>query len=631
MGILKIKRGAKPNEYPLPVTTAEMHHRGWDEIDILIVTGDSYIDHPFMEASLVGRVLENAGFRVGILPQPDWQTPEAFTTLGKPKLFYLITAGNSDSMAANYTASRARQKEEIYSIKGAVGLRPDRASIVYSHRAREGGQGVPIVLFGLEASQRRLAHYDFWQDEVRRPILFDAKADMVIYGPPEKTVVELAQRVKEGEKVKEIKNLHGTAFRQKKISGDILELPGFESICRERKAFDESFSRYAENYFSPAPTLTVQKTGDWYLTLTPPPPPLETEAVDTFYDLPYTRKPHPLYEGEYIPIASILEQTIVAVRGCAAPTLVCPSAFHFRGMLEARSLDSIKKEAEKIASADNFTGSLFIVGGNAARKSGVLYDLEKELDGNWSFRKWARKEGHLVSQMELRETLETIEKVDSVYFYGIYNSELTQGLPSHSAEAINTSRLPFEAKKEKSKNPSELFLAFISCCEKQSLGRRSEPYFIPSLVVGRPGTETADAVELALLLRRRKQRVDKVFEFLPLPLSFATTRFFTGLDPLTGEPVYVPSRTAEKKIHGAILKHYEPENQERVRRALMAIRRRDLIGKGPEALVDYSASSPSGNRSERPADQRMSGQNKIPRKPALGPDNPRYPFRKRWE
>ncbi|MGE5692300.1 MAG: YgiQ family radical SAM protein, partial [Candidatus Zixiibacteriota bacterium] len=203
--------------HPLPVSAAEMHFRGWGEVDILIVTGDSYIDHPFIEAALVGRVMEAAGFRVGILPQPDWKSAEAFTALGKPKLFYLITAGNLDSMAANYTPSRSRQKEDPYSHKGHIGLRPDRASLVYAHRAREGGGGVPVILFGLEASLRRLSYYDFWEERVRRPILFDAKADMVIYGPPERTAVELARRIKEGEKIGDIRDLPGTASKQKRI------------------------------------------------------------------------------------------------------------------------------------------------------------------------------------------------------------------------------------------------------------------------------------------------------------------------------------------------------------------------------------------------------------------------------
>ncbi|MCI0405792.1 MAG: hypothetical protein L0209_06935 [candidate division Zixibacteria bacterium] len=374
------KRKAEGGLYPLPVSTAEMHFRGWGEIDILIVTGDSYIDHPFMEAALVGRVLEKEGFRVGILPQPDWKSAEAFTALGRPNLFYLITAGNADSMAANYTPSRTRQKEDPYSRNGHVGLRPDRASIVYAHRAREGGGGVPVVLFGVEASLRRLSYYDFWDDRVRRPILFDAKADMVIYGPPEKTVLELARRMREGKKIGDIKDLPGTAFKQKKIGGDLLTLLPYETLAGCRQSFLTGFSRYAENYFTGSPRPVAQSVADWYMVENPPPPPLETEAVDSFYGLPYTRKPHPLYKGERIPIASVLEETIVAVRGCSAPPVVCPSAFHFRGMMEVRSLDSIKKEAERLAAAPEFSGQLAIVGGYAARKPGTLCDLEKELE-----------------------------------------------------------------------------------------------------------------------------------------------------------------------------------------------------------------------------------------------------------
>lgn len=622
-----LKRGEKDRfaDYPLPVSAAEMHYRGWQEIDILIVTGDSYIDHPFMEAALVGRVLEKEGFRIAILPQPDWKTAEAFAALGKPKLFYLITAGNADSMAANYLPNRARPKEDFFSRRGAVGLRPDRASIVYAFRAREASKDVPVILFGQEASLRRMAHYDYWEEKVRRPILFDAKADMVICGPPEKTAVDLARRVQGGEKVSDLADLPGTAFKRKKISGEFLELEPFEAVSSCRRTFLNSFSRYAENYFSSQPVPAAQKVADWHLVVNPPAPPRDTATADSFYDLPYTRAPHPLYEGEAIPAASVLADAIVAVRGCSAPPLVCPSAFHYRSMMEVRSLESIKKEAALIAARPGFSGHISIVGGYAARKSGCLHDLEKETEGDWGLRKWPRREGHLVSQMELRETLEEIDKVESVEFYGAYNPDSLAGAPVRAAVSSATPGTFSQLKKE-TKPPADLYLAFACCCETRFLGRRSEPYLIPAVMVGRPGVELADVVEMTLLLRKRRQRVDKVLEFLPFPLSLATTRHFTGLDPLTGGPIYVPARTTERRTQKAILKYYEPENYERVRRALMAIRRKDLIGKGPEALIDYPAGAPEGAQGNRGVSTRTI----TLRRPPPRSDNPHSPFKKRW-
>lgn len=609
--------------HPLPVSAAEMHFRGWGEVDILIVTGDSYIDHPFMEAALVGRVLEAAGFRVGILPQPDWKSAEAFTALGKPKLFYLITAGNSDSMTANYTPSRTRQKEDPFSHGGHIGLRPDRASIVYAHRAREGGGGVPVVLFGLEASLRRLSHYDFWEERVRRPVLFDAKADMVIYGPPEKTALELANRLRNGEKISEIKDLPGTAFKQKRIGNDFLELTPYQELVQCRHSFLKSFSRYAENYFSPFPQPAAQLVADWYLVENPPAAPLETETVDSFYDLSFTRKPHPLYKGEAIPIASVLEQTIVAVRGCSAPPAVCPTAFHFRSLLEVRSLDSIKKEAERVASGEGFSGQLSIIGGYAAHKPGGLHDLEKGLEGCWSVRKWPRREGHLASQLELREALEGIAGVESVGFHGVYSPDSIVGSqPRNSPAGISIPRL-------EQKNPAEFLHAFASCCEVRALGKRTEPYFLPALVVGRPGVELSDVVEMTLYLRRRKLKADKVLDFLPVPLSFSTARYFTGFDPVSGAPVYVPARTADRKVHKAILKHYEPENYERVRRALIAIRRKDLIGKGPDALIDHP-SGPPGAAADRGRERSARPRSVTLRRPPEKRSDSGFPFKKRW-
>ncbi|MGH8003981.1 MAG: DUF3362 domain-containing protein [Limisphaerales bacterium] len=623
-----LKRKAEGGLYPLPVTTAEMHFRGWGEIDILIVTGDSYIDHPFLEAALVGRVLEKEGFRVGLLPQPDWHSAEAFTALGRPKLFYLITAGNVDSMAANYTPSRARQKEDPYSRSGHIGLRPDRASIVYAHRAREGGDGVPVVLFGLEASLRRLSYYDYWDDRVRRPILFDAKADMVVYGPPERTAVELAKRMQNGAKIGEIRNLAGTTFKQKKISNGFLELVPYEEIAKCRHSFLKGFSRYAENYFTDSPQPAAQLVVDWYLVENPPTNPLETEAVDSFYDLPYTRKPHPLYKGEPIPMASLLKETIVAVRGCSAPPAVCPGAFHFRGMMEVRSLDSIKKEAERIASEPEFSGQFSIVGGYAARKPGGLHDFEKETEGCWSVRKWHRKEGHLASQLELREALEGIAGVESVSFHGVYSPDSIVGSSSRAPLAGSSgSHSPIRSE---SKSPAEFLHSFASCCETRFLGKRTEPYLLPALVVGRPGVEVSDVVAMTLYLRRRKLKADKVLEFFPVPLSFTTARFFTGFDPVSGAPVYVPARTSDRKVHKAILKHYEPENYERVRRALIAIRRKDLIGKGPEALIDYPAGSPAGAPAERASGRGNLRRSVTLRKPPPSRPDSGFPFRKRW-
>ncbi len=622
---LKRKKEDRFADYPLPVSAAEMHYRGWQEIDILIVTGDSYIDHPFMEAAMVGRVLEKEGFRVAILPQPDWKTAEAFVALGKPKLFYLITAGNADSMAANYLPNRARPKEDFFSRRGSVGLRPDRASIVYAFRSREASKDVPVILFGQEASLRRMAHYDYWEEKVRRPILFDAKADLIIYGPPEKTAVELARRVRAGEKVSDIADLPGTAFKRKKISAGLLELEPFETVSQCRQTFLSAFSRYAENYFFSRPVPAAQKVADWHLVVNPPAPPLDTATVDSYYDLPFTRAPHPLYEGEAIPAASVLADTIVAVRGCSAPPLVCSSGFHYRSMMEVRSLESIKKEAEISASRPGFSGHISIVGGYAARKIGCLHDLEKEPEGDWSLRKWPRREGHLVSQMELRETLEEIDKVESVEFYGAYNPDSLAGAPLRAAVSSHAPAVLSPLKKE-TKPPAELYLAFASCCETRFLGRRSEPYLIPAVMVGRPGVELADVVEMTLLLRKRRQRVDKVLEFLPFPLSLATTRHFTGLDPLTGGPIYVPARATERRTQRAILKYYEPENYERVRRALMAIRRKDLIGKGPEALIDYPTGSLEGAHRERGVSTRTI----TLRKPPQRGESPRSPFKKRW-
>jgi uncharacterized radical SAM protein YgiQ len=622
---LKRKKEDRFADYPLPVSAAEMHYRGWQEIDVLIVTGDSYIDHPFIEAALVGRVLEKEGFRVALLPQPDWKSAEAFAALGKPKLFYLITAGNADSMAANYLPNRARAKEDFFSRRGAVGLRPDRASIVYAFRAREASRDVPVILFGQEASLRRLSHYDYWEEKVRRPVLFDAKADMVLYGPPEKTTAELARRVRDGEKVSEIGDLPGTAFKRKKISAEHLELEPFEAVSRCRRTFLSAFARYAENYFAARPLPVAQQVADWHLVVNPPAPPLDTATVDSFYDLPYTRAPHPLYEGEAIPAAAVLADTIVAVRGCSAPPLVCPSAFHYRSLMEARGLESIKKEAALISARPGFSGHLSIVGGYAARKEGFLHDSEKEPEGCWSRRKWPRREGHLISSLELRETLEEIERVESVEFYGAYNPDSLAGAPVRSAATAGVQAVNFPLKKE-SKPPAELYLAFASCCETRFLGRRSEPFLIPSVMVGRPGVELADVVEMSLLLRKRRQRVDKVLEFLPFPLSLATTRHFTGLDPLTGEPIYVPARTTERRTQKAILKYYEPGNYERVRRALMAIRRKDLIGKGPEALIDYPTGSPEGAQRDRGGSTRTI----TLRRPPQRSDGPHSPFKKRW-
>ncbi|PIW67818.1 MAG: YgiQ family radical SAM protein, partial [Candidatus Omnitrophica bacterium CG12_big_fil_rev_8_21_14_0_65_42_8] len=335
----------------LPVSKKDIEERGWDELDVIIITGDAYVDHPAFGAAVIARVLEQAGYKVGIISQPDWKTSDDFLKLGKPKLFFGITAGNMDSILANYTINRSKRKEDDYSPGGKIGLRPNRATIVYANKIRELFPDTPIVLGGIEASLRRLAHYDFWSDAVRRSILLDAKADLLVYGMGEKQIVEIANRLKKGEAVKNLDNICGTVIIKKDISGlkNYFEIPSFEEIEKDKDKFNEAFRLFYLEADPITGKTIVQKHGDRFVIQLPPERPLTRQELDNIYLLDYARMPHPSYDKEGgVPGFETVKNSIISHRGCSGECSFCSLGVHQGRIVQSRNRDSIVKEIENL-------------------------------------------------------------------------------------------------------------------------------------------------------------------------------------------------------------------------------------------------------------------------------------------
>lgn len=621
----KFRPDLKPAPF-LPMSRAEMDELGWDECDVIIVTGDAYIDHPSFGMSVVGRVVESQGFRVGIIAQPDWRSAEPFTVLGKPRLYFGVTAGNMDSMVNRYTSERRIRSNDAYSPDGAPDLRPDRASIVYAQRCREAFKDVPIVLGGIEGSLRRTAHYDHWSEKVRRSILLDSRADILLYGNAERALVELTQRMAHGEPVNEIRDLRGTVFWTTEVPESFFELdvtaklsspwrhpreqtviriPSFEDVKSNPVAYAQaSRAVHAETNPGNARPL-VQRHGDREVWLNPPPVPLSTHEMDGVYDLPYARGPHPAYGKAKIPAWDMIKSSIIIERGCFGGCTFCSITEHEGRIIQRRSKESILREVEALTKMPGFTGVVSDLGGPTAN----MYGLQcKDPSVEAACRKPScvfpdvcpnLKTDHseLIDLYKDARDIDGIKKIliASGIRYDLavkdprYIEELAKHhvggylkvAPEHVAQGPLTKMMkPGIGTYDKF---AELFMQ-----ASESAGKKQ--YLIPYFIAAHPGTETEDMLELALWLKRQGLKVDQVQTFLPSPMSTATAMYHTGKNPLRkvtqdSEDVVIPKGGRIRKLHKAFLRYHDPANWPLLREALMEMGRSDLIGRGPRALV----------------------------------------------
>src|SRR5580692_8399203 len=595
----------------LPTTREEMRARGWDELDVLIVTGDAYVDHPAFGPVLVARFLAGRGLRVAVVAQPQWTSPEDIARMGRPRLFVGVSAGNLDSMLNKLTAQKKVRSEDQYSPGGRPNARPNRASIVYSNLCRQAFPGLPIVLVGIEASLRRIAHYDYWSDEVRRSVLLDAKADLLIFGMGERPVWEVADRLRRGEEIRQITNVRGTAVPMRKgewegiapsefvHDGKTVILPSYEAAKQDKRAFAEMSRafQYETNPGNGRPLL--QPHGVEAVYYNPPARPLETGDMDALYDLPFARVPHFPYT-EPIPAYETVKHSIVTMRGCFGGCTFCSITEHEGRIIQSRSAESVLREVRALRRMDGFRGTITDLGGPTAN----MYDMKcKDEAVERACRRMScvfpevcenlgTDHGPLLSLMKaVREE----DGVKRVFIASGVRYDLAERSPEFIAELARhhtggqLSVAPEHNRKDvldRMKKPGiESYERFAEqfTCASEAAGKEQHP--VPYFISGHPGSTLRDMVDLAVYLKQNDLRPRQVQDFIPTPMSMATCMYHTGLDPFTMKPVYTAKDLREKRLQKALLLYWDPAHHEEAREALIEARRGDLIGTKPHCLV----------------------------------------------
>lgn len=583
---------------------ADMEARGWAELDFVLISGDAYVDHPSFAPAVIGRYLESKGYRVGIIAQPDWNDVNAFKKLGKPRLASLVTAGNLDSMLNKFTAAKKIRREDDYSPGGEAGHRPDRATLVYSNRMKEAFRDVPLIIGGIEASLRRFGHYDYWSDTVRRSILVDSKADVLIYGMGELQIIELAEALDQNRFEESLPNIRGICYMSKEIpSIECVECPSFEEIKADKMAFADAFRiQYDEQdpfYGRPI----VQKHGDRYVVQNVPALPLTQEQMDAAYDLPYTRKWHPSYDDKGgVPALSEVQFSLVSQRGCFGSCSFCAITNHQGRIIQNRSHQSLIDEAKLMISMDDFKGYIHDVGGPTANFRHLACD-KQAVFGACKGRTCAAPEpcenlntnhdDYIALLRKLRK-LKGVKKVfvrsglRYDYVLADNNKAFVKELCEHHVSGqlkVAPEHVSKRVTTMMGKAGKEEFLTFKKWFEEANRELGKKQYLVPYFMSSHPGCTLEDAIELAEFLRDQHMYPEQVQDFIPTPGSLSTCMYYTGINPLDGKPVYVAKKGRDKAKQRALMQYKNIENYDLVKEALIEANRRDLIGFGPECLI----------------------------------------------
>ncbi len=590
----------------LPISKEDMAERNISQLDFICITGDSYVDHPSFGISIISRMIEDQGFTVGIIAQPDWHSDRDFTKLGRPKYAFLITAGNIDSMVAHYTAAKKKRSDDAYTAGGRAGKRPDRAAIVYSKAVKRiYGDDMPVALGGLEASLRRFAHYDYWDDAVRPSILEDSGADLLMYGMSEHQIVEICNRLAKGENIHDLRDIRGTAYLcdPKDTPLGAAECPSL-ALCRENK---EEYAKACKIQYDWQDEVygktVIQRQTSKMLVQLPPALSLTTPELDHVYELPYMRTYHPIYEAEGgVPGIKEVEFSITHNRGCFGNCNFCSIALHQGRRISVRSKESILREAKLLTTLPNFKGYIHDVGGPTAnfRAPSCTHQLKY---GLCKGRKCLAPEpckNLEVNHEEYLDILREIRKIKGVkrvfirsgirydYLIEDENDEFMRELieyhvsgqlkvaPEHCSAAV----LDMMGKPH-----IEAYKKFQDKFYKMTGQIGKEQYLVPYLMSSHPGSTLKEAVELAQFLKSLKMRPEQVQDFYPTPGTISTCMFYTELDPYTMKKVYVPKTAEEKGMQRALLQYFKPENRRRCIEALIKAHRTDLIGMGKDCLV----------------------------------------------
>ncbi|MFL0246530.1 YgiQ family radical SAM protein [Candidatus Clostridium stratigraminis] len=603
----------------LPISRQDLIDNNIAELDFVFISGDAYVDHPSFGTAVIARILEDQGFTVGIIAQPNWNNSEDFKRLGKPKLGFLINSGNIDSMVNHYTAAKKRRSDDLYSPGGKSGHRPDRAVIVYANRAREAYKDVPIILGGIEASLRRFAHYDYWEDKVRRSILIDSKADILVFGMGEKPIIEIANMLKYGMPIEKLSNVKGTVYISKTTEGldEYIKLPSFEDTASDKKAYAESFKLESFEQDGIRGKTLVQKHGDRYIIQNPPSLPLTSEEMDRVYNLPYTRTYHPVYEAQGgIPAINEVKFSIVSHRGCFGSCSFCALTLHQGRTIQNRSQSSIIKEAEEIIKDKDFKGYIHDVGGptaNFRHKSCKLQETHGVCKNKQCLHPGPCK-NLIVSHDEYLSLLRKLRKLPGVkkvfirsgirYDYLIYDKkdEFFKELCEHHISGqlkVAPEHISEKVLAQMGKPTREVYDRFVNKYDviNKKLGKKQ--FLVPYLMSSHPGSELKDAVELALYIKEMGYTPEQVQDFYPTPGSLSTTIYYTGINPFTNEKVYVPKEQKEKNMQRALLQYRLPHNYKIVKEALIKARREDLIGYDKKCLIPPVPPKVNKNKPQR--------------------------------
>ena len=592
----------------LPINKNDMKARGWDSCDFIIVTGDAYVDHPTFGTAIISRVLENAGYKVGIISQPNWKDDNAFRTLGRPKYGFMVNAGNIDSMVAHYTAAKRKRSTDAYSPANKMGLRPDRAVTVYSKAIRRVFGDIPIIIGGLEASLRRFAHYDYWADTVMPSVLIDSEADILSFGMGEKQTVEIADLLRDTGDVTALRDIRGICYLTDNPAGiKGITLPSFSSCVSSKEKYAEACRVEYDEQDAVRGKRLIQQHGDKYLVQNPPMPPLTTDEMDAVYELPFERYYHPSYEGVGgVPAIEEVEFSIAHNRGCFGACNFCSIAFHQGRQITVRSKESVLKEAENLAANPHFKGYIHDVGGPTAnfRLPSCEHQLKNGLCKGKKCLAPTPCKNLQVDHTEYVDILRSIRKIKGIkkvfirsgvrfdYLLEDESREFFRELVTHHVSGqlkVAPEHCSAAVLDKMGKPHIEAYKRFANEFYRFTKSQGKEQYLVPYLMSSHPGSTLKDAVELALFLKKERIRPEQVQDFYPTPGTISTAMYYTELDPHTMKKVFVPKTPEEKQMQRALLQYFKPENKEIVKKALLKSGRQDLIGNGPNCLIQGNA------------------------------------------
>ena len=587
----------------LPVTKEEMEARGIWQPDFVYICGDAYVDHPSFGAAIITRLLESRGYSVGMIAQPDWRKKESIAVFGEPRLGFLVSAGNMDSMVNHYTVAKKHRKQDAYSPGGQMGLRPDRAVTVYSNLIRQTYKHTPIILGGIEASLRRMAHYDYWSDGMKRSVLMDSGADLISYGMGERSILEIAEALDKGFPVSSITFIPGTVYKTKVMPKGVV-LPSYEQLCENKKSYADSFRIQYENTDAFSGKVLIEDYGNrGYVVQNPPSKPLSQKEMDEVYDLPYARTYHPMYEKQgKIPAIEEIKFSITSNRGCFGGCNFCALAFHQGRIVQTRSHASIIEEAKSYVKERDFKGYIHDVGGPTAdfRHPACKKQETKGVCTNKQclFPKPCKNlEADHTDYLELLRKLRDVSGVKKVFIrsgirFDYVNADTSPAFLDELAKYHVSGQLrvaPEHVSDEvlyyMGKPEHAVYQQFLKKFEKANAKSGKKQYVVPYLMSSHPGCTLKEAVKLAEYVRDMGFTPEQVQDFYPTPSTMSTCMYYTGIDPRTGKKVYVPKTTKEKAMQRALLQYKNSENCDLVKEALLLAGRKDLIGFDKKCLI----------------------------------------------